>query len=121
MIEPNLFTRIDTTGITASATSVSCQLIENMNASAPMVITNVSAGYMMPGPSTIRTAVISCEARDIKSPVRQRWKNDGSSSEGGRRITPQVVLDPTRYSDQESSHPEPEKPSTAAIPTMRLA
>ena len=72
MTAPNFFTRYDTSGMIASETRVSSQLIAAMKPSAPIVMSAVSAGYMMPGPSTMRTAEMSFAARDIKSPVRQR-------------------------------------------------
>ena len=58
--------------MTASETSVSSQLIASMKASEPTVTATVSAGYMTPGPSTMRTALMSFDARDMKSPVRNR-------------------------------------------------
>ena len=58
--------------MTAKATSVNSTLIDNMNPMAPTVMMLVSAGYMMPGPRTIRTAVMSFEARDMRSPVLHR-------------------------------------------------
>ena len=39
---------------------------------AMIMVTNVVALYMMPGPSTMRTALRSLVARDISSPVRLR-------------------------------------------------
>ena len=63
---------MDTTGITASATRVSRGLIASMNPKQPTVVNTVSTGYMSPGPSTIRTAFMSCAPRDRMSPTRKR-------------------------------------------------
>ena len=67
---PSTFIRMETTGITASATSVRRGLIASMNPKQPTVVMTVSTGYMSPGPSTMRTAFMSCAPRDRMSPTR---------------------------------------------------
>ena len=67
---PSTFMSTDTTGMTPSVISVSRGLIANMNAKQPTVVMTVSTGYITPGPSTIRTAFMSCALRDSRSPTR---------------------------------------------------
>ena len=67
---PSTFIRMETTGITPSATRVSRGLMDSMNPKHPTVVMTVSTGYMTPGPSTIRTAFMSCAPRERMSPTR---------------------------------------------------
>ncbi len=46
--------------------------MRSMKTSAPMVNTMVFAVYMMPGPTSMRTALRSLVARAMMSPVRVR-------------------------------------------------
>ena len=62
-----------TMGSGRKAHSVSFGLMLSMNARAPAVNTMVLAEYMMPGPSSMRTAFRSLVARAMMSPVRVRW------------------------------------------------
>ncbi len=59
-------------GSGAKANSVSLGLIDSMKISAPAVNTIVFAVYMMPGPTSMRTAFRSLVARAMMSPVRVR-------------------------------------------------
>ncbi len=95
----------------ASETSVSFQLMAVMKMSAPTVMRMVSAGYMIPGPSTIRTAPMSFEARDIRSPVRQLLVEGGAHRlQLCEEVVPKVELDEAGDADEELSHPESEEP-----------
>ena len=44
-----------------------------MSATVPTKVATVFAVYMIPGPSTMRTADMSLVARLIRSPMRFRW------------------------------------------------
>ena len=49
-------------------------LIASMNPSDASAVTTVLTKYITPGPSIMRTAARSFVVRDMRSPVRSRWK-----------------------------------------------
>ena len=74
MRSPKYQTVSETSGSGSSASAVSRGLIASMNPSDTSAVTTVLTRYMMPGPSIVRTAARSFVVRDMRSPVRSRWK-----------------------------------------------
>ena len=57
-----------------SAMSVNRQSLKNIIDSTIRSVMNVSVGYMMPGPTALRTELMSFVACAIRSPVGVFWK-----------------------------------------------
>ncbi len=73
MRRPKWRTRKATSTSGARASALSAGLIASISVTAPAKLATVFAVYMIPGPSTVRTADMSFEARLISSPIRLRW------------------------------------------------
>ena len=76
MALPNPLTATDTRGSGNNASAVSEGEIDNISETATTDTIEVVSVYMIAGPAIIRTALRSLVARDIRSPVRWRWKYD---------------------------------------------
>ena len=74
MRPPKYQTVSETSGSGRSASTVSRGLIASMNPIDASAVTRVLTEYMTPGPSIMRTAARSLVVRDMRSPVRPRWK-----------------------------------------------
>jgi len=72
MVRPKNHTATATTGAGSNTHKVSDGDSASITAIAKIMVTIVVALYMIPGPSTMRTAFKSFVARDISSPVRLR-------------------------------------------------
>ena len=62
-----------------SESSVSRRLIDSISTITATNVSTVFAMYITAGPIIMRTALRSLVARDIRSPVRLRWKYAGSN------------------------------------------
>ena len=72
MIRPKYITTTLTRGAGRMAMSVSRQSTAAMTATVRMKVSTVSAQYITPGPSIMRTALRSLVERAMMSPVRVR-------------------------------------------------
>ncbi len=73
ILRPKWRTRIDTRTRGRRATPRRAGLIIAMRAMVPTHVASVFAVYMIPGPSTMRTADMSLVARLMMSPTRWVW------------------------------------------------
>ena len=79
MASPKRRTATETSGSGSSTISVSQAEMDSISATATTNTMLVEAEYISAGPTIIRTALRSLVARDIRSPVRLRWKYARSS------------------------------------------
>ena len=74
MRRPKWRTRIETSTRGTRARPSSRGLIRIISTTVPTKVATVLAVYMIPGPSTLRTADMSLVARLMMSPMRWDWK-----------------------------------------------